>query len=84
MTPEEIRQIIVDTLGNIAPEADASGLDPRADIRETLDIDSLDFLNFVIALHGRLRVDVPEIDYPKLFTLGGAVDYLMEKTAPRK
>ncbi|MGE5200954.1 MAG: acyl carrier protein [Acidobacteriota bacterium] len=84
MTPEEIRGIIVDTLGNIAPEADASGLDPKADIRESLDIDSLDFLNFVIALHGQLHVDIPEIDYPKLFTLGGAVAYLMEKTAPRK
>ena len=80
MTPEEIREIIVDTLGNIAPEADASGLDPKADIRESLDIDSLDFLNFVIALHGRLHVDIPETDYPRLFTLGGAVDYLMEKT----
>ena len=80
MTPEEIREIIVDTLGNIAPEADASGLDPKADIRESLDIDTLDFLNFVIALHGRLHVDIPETDYPRLFTLGGAVDYLMEKT----
>jgi acyl carrier protein len=84
MTPEEIRRILVETLGNIAPEADASGLDPKADIREGLDIDSLDFLNFVIALHGRLHVDVPETDYPRLFTLGGAVDYLMEKTSPPK
>jgi len=83
MTREEIRRVIVDTLGNIAPEADASGLDPKADIRESLDIDSLDFLNFVIALHERLRVDVPEVDYPKLFTLDGAIAYLLEKTAPR-
>jgi len=81
MTREEIRALIIDTLGNIAPEADASDLDPKADLREELDIDSLDFLNVVIALHEHLRIDIPEPDYPRLFTLGGAIDYLAEKTA---
>jgi acyl carrier protein len=84
MTREEIRGLIVETLGNIAPEADASTLDPRADIREGLDIDSLDFLNFVIALHEKLRIDIPEVDYPRLFTLDGAIDYLLQKASPRK
>jgi len=83
MTREEIRGLIVETLGSIAPEADASGLDPKADIRESLDIDSLDFLNFVIALHERLRIDIPEVDYPRLFTLNGAIDYLLQKASPR-
>ena len=47
-----------------------------ADLRDALDLDSMDFLNFVIALHGSLGVDVPEGDYVKLATLNGAVDYL--------
>ncbi len=80
MTREEIRALIIETLGNIAPEADASRLDPKADLREELDINSLDFLNMVIALHEHLRIDIPEPDYPRLFTLAGAVDYLVEKT----
>ncbi len=81
MTRDEIRALIIDTLGNIAPEADTVHLDPKADLREELDIDSLDFLNMVIALHEHLHIDIPEPDYPRLFTLAGAIDYLCEKTA---
>ena len=54
-------------------------VDPSADLREALDINSMDFLNFVIAIHHRLGVDIPEIDYPKLMTLDGAVSYLKPK-----
>jgi len=79
MTRDEIRTIILDKLGRIAPEADLVQLDPDADLREDLDLDSMDFLNFVTALHERLKLDIPEADYPKLFTLGLAVDYLAEK-----
>jgi acyl carrier protein len=45
-------------------------------LREALDIDSMDFLNFITAMHRRLGVNVPEVDYPKLTTLNGAVAYL--------
>lgn len=83
MTPEEIRAILLETLGGIAPEADLSRLDPKADLREELDIDSLDFLNAVIALHERLKVDIPERDYRRLSTLSGAIEYLLEKTTPK-
>lgn len=83
MTPEEIRAILLETLGGIAPEADLSRLDPKADLREELDIDSLDFLNAVIALHEKLKVDIPERDYRRLSTLGGAIEYLLEKTTPK-
>jgi acyl carrier protein len=58
---------------------DLTTLDPSADLREALDIDSMDFLNFVIAVHRRLGVDIPELDYPKLATLDGAVTYLKAK-----
>jgi acyl carrier protein len=83
MSDPDIRKAILEELGNIAPEADLAAVDPAADLREALDIDSMDFLNFVIALHRRLAVDVPEIDYPKLVTLDGAMTYLRAKMAPR-
>jgi len=79
MTKDEIRRTIIEELGNIAPETDASTIDPGTDIREALDIDSMDYLNFITALHKRLGVDVPESDYPKLLTIAEAIDYLAAK-----
>jgi acyl carrier protein len=81
MTPEELRRIVLETLTRIAPEIDPGSIDARANFREQLDLDSMDFLNFVLALHQRLGVEIPEIDYPQLYTLDGAVAYL-GKTAP--
>jgi acyl carrier protein len=77
MNSENIRAVVITELSNIAPEADLAAVPPHTDIREALDIDSMDFLNFVAAIHKRLGVDVPERDYPKLFTLAGAIDYLV-------
>jgi acyl carrier protein len=79
MTEDEIRKVLQEELGNIAPEMDIEKLDPSADLREALDIDSIDYLNFITAVHQRLGVDVPELDYPKLFTLNSAVSYLAQK-----
>ncbi len=79
MNEPEIREALWQELGNIAPEMDLQQLDPRANLREALDIDSMDFLNFVTAIHRRLGVDIPELDYPKLGTLDGAVNYLKVK-----
>lgn len=79
MSRPNVRTIIQEELGNIAPEADLSTVNPTADLREALDIDSMDFLNFVTAIHHRLGIDVPELDYPKLTTLDGAVKYLESK-----
>ena len=79
MTEDEIRKVLQEELGNIAPEMDIEKLDASADLREALDIDSIDFLNFVTALHKRLGIDVPELDYPKLFTFNGAVSYFTRK-----
>jgi acyl carrier protein len=78
MSRDDITAVLIDELGRIAPETDASELDPEADLREALDIDSMDFLNLVTALGQRLEIDIPEIDYPKLATLAGAVDYLAQ------
>ena len=81
MTDAEIRKLVQEELNNIAPEIDIASLDPKADLREAMDIDSMDFLNFITAVHHRLGIDIPEIDYPKLVTLDGAVAYIEAKLA---
>jgi len=79
VTRNDITAVLIDELGRIAPEIDASRLDPNAELREELDIDSMDFLNLVTGLSERLEIDIPEIDYPKLATLGHAIDYLVQR-----
>jgi acyl carrier protein len=81
MTPAEIRTAIFGVLGEIAPEADFGALKPTVDLREALDLDSMDFLNFAIGLHEALGIDIPEADYPKLATMEHAVAYLSAKIA---
>ena len=79
MKTDEIRRVVLEELSNIAPETDPAGIDPGTDLREALDIDSMDFLNFITALHKRLGAAISEADYPKLFTIDDAVDYLASK-----
>lgn len=79
MSTEQIRQTVLSVLGEIAPEADAAAIDPGESLREQLDLDSMDFLNFVIGVHKRLGVEIPEADYPKLASLDGALAYLQAK-----
>lgn len=80
-SPDEIRAIVLSALGEIAPEADAASIAPGENLREQLDLDSMDFLNFVIAVHERLGIEIPEADYPRLASLDGAVAYLAAKGA---
>ena len=82
MTEAELRQIVLQTLGDIAPEADLETLPPDKALRDELDIDSMDFLNFVIALHEKLGVDIPEADYPQLITVDAAVRYFKARCGP--
>ncbi|MCU0876729.1 MAG: phosphopantetheine-binding protein [Pirellulaceae bacterium] len=77
MNEVQIRETVLHVLGAIAPEADLSQLNPEARLRDQLDIDSMDFLNFVIGLHDELHVDIPEKDYGQLATLAGCVQYLI-------
>ena len=83
MTPDQIRQVIVEALTKIAPEIDPRSIVPGVNFREQLDLDSMDFLNFVLALHERLGVEIPEADYPHLYTLDDAVAYLSPATIRR-
>jgi acyl carrier protein len=63
-------------LGQIAPEADLSDVDPDEDLRTELDLDSLDFLGLIEGLKERTGVDVPEADYPLVRSLTGLTTYL--------
>jgi len=80
MTPEEIKLVVLHSLQAVAPEADLSRLKGTEDLRDALDIDSMDFLRFVVALHEKVHVDIPERDYPKVRTLDGCVAYLTAKS----
>jgi acyl carrier protein len=82
MTRDELKRVLVEEIGNIAPEVDLGAVGESEDLREALDIDSISFLNLIIALKARLGVDVPELDYPKLRTLKGALDYLEARPKP--
>jgi len=79
MNPQEIRATVLASLADVAPEADPTLLAPNADLRDALDIDSMDFLRFVVCLHDRLHVDIPEKDYSKVRTLEACVSYLATK-----
>jgi acyl carrier protein len=84
MNADEIRRTVLRLLGNIAPEADPEQLKPNVSFRDQLDVDSMDLLNFMIALHKAFGVDVPERDYARLMTLDDCVDYLETATRARK
>jgi acyl carrier protein len=73
---DQIKETILRVLGRIAPEADLGTLAPDIEFRDQLDLDSFDFLTFVIGLHEELGVNIPEADYPKLVTLESAIAYL--------
>jgi acyl carrier protein len=76
VTRDEIRSVVVEALTGVAPELEPGSLRPGVTFRDQLDLDSMDVLNFVLALHRRLGVDIPESDYPTVSTLDGAVEYL--------
>lgn len=76
MNAEELRRIAAEVIGGIAPEADLATVGDDEDLREALDLDSMDFLNVVIGLSERTGRAIPEADAPKLQTLRGLIAYL--------
>ncbi len=79
MIRDDIQKAVLKALGDVAPDADLKSLGPDKDIRDTLDIDSMDFLNFVVALKKALGVEVPEADYEKIRTLSDCIAYLEKR-----
>jgi len=76
VTRAKIQAAVLKALGDVAPETSAQTLRGDVPIRDQVDLDSFDFLNFMIGLHAELGVEVPEHDYPKLGTIEAAVEYL--------
>jgi acyl carrier protein len=79
VTPGEIQDVVMQALIRIAPEAAAQPLDPAVNLRDQIDLDSMDMLNLVIGLHERLGVDIPEADYARLTTLEALTAYLSDR-----
>lgn len=76
MTGAEIKQAILDILSDITPDDDLSDLKEDVPFREQLDLDSMDFLDIVMELRKRYRVQIPEQDYPQLASMASTVTYL--------
>ena len=79
MSTDSIRDAVLASLKSVAPEADLASLAGTSDLRDALDIDSMDFLRFVVDIHARVHVDIPERDYPKVRTLDDCIAYLRLK-----
>jgi len=79
MNQDEVRKAVLAELMRIAPELEAGDLVPGKLLREQVDLDSMDWLNFLVALNERLRIEIPEADYRKLGTLDQVVAYLSAK-----
>ena len=76
MTPGEIREEVLDILSDIAPDEDMSNLDDDTAFRDQLELDSMDFLDIVMELRKRYRVQIPEEDYEHLASMSSTVRYL--------
>lgn len=79
----QLRAAVLDALLEVAPDIDASALDPARALREQFDFDSMDQLNYALALHARFGVDVPETDYARLATLDGSIAYIADALGRR-
>jgi len=81
-TQNEIRDDILSVLTGIAPEVEPDEISDQALLRDQVDLDSMDWLNFLIGIHKRLHVEIPEADYRKLRTVDDLVQYVEANAAP--
>jgi acyl carrier protein len=79
MTINEIKNVILEIIQDIDDESDFTDLDPSEALRDQLDLDSMDFLDIVMELRKRYKIQIPEADYPQLATLDSCVNYLMPR-----
>jgi len=76
MTDQQIKDMILEIVADIAPDADLSNIKPEVRLRDQIELDSMDFLDIIMELRKRYSIDVPEEDYMKLANLDGCVEYL--------
>ena len=81
LTTDTARRVLVEVLCEIAPDVDEATLTDDTDLYDDLGLDSMDVLNLADGLHGRTGIEVPEIDYPRLSTVGAGARYLAERAA---
>ncbi len=79
MTEDQVKQIVIDIINEIAPDEDTSGLKGELALREQMDLDSMDFLDIVMELRKQHGIEVPEADYPQLASLDSCAAYLTPK-----
>ncbi|MBT4758666.1 MAG: acyl carrier protein [Opitutae bacterium] len=79
MTEDQVKQIVVDIIAEIAPDEDTSNITPEINLRDQLDLDSMDFLDIVMELRKQHNIEVPEADYPELASLATCAAYLTPK-----
>jgi len=79
MTEDQVKQIVIDIIEEIAPDEDTANLKSEVSLREQLDLDSMDFLDIVMELRKQHGIEVPEADYPKLASLDTCAEYLTPK-----
>jgi acyl carrier protein len=79
----EIKTRVIAIIKSVAPEVEEGELRSDRPLRDQIDLDSMDWLNVLVALHEKLHVDIPEADYGKLVTLDNLVGYLRDKLAQR-
>lgn len=81
MNREELRAIVLEELSTIAPDIDIDTLDDQARLRDEYDLDSMDALNLLTALHKRVRVSIPEAEYARMHSISELLDYLEPRVA---
>lgn len=81
MDYQTLRQKIIDIIADIAVDEDLSNIDDAVRLRDQLDLDSMDFLDIVMELKKRYKIEVPQEDYPKLATMQSCIEYLGPKFA---
>ena len=81
MVDQQVRDIVLGIISVVAPDADLSAVKNDVRLRDQLDMDSMDFLDIVMELRKRYKIEVPKEDYPRLATLDGCVEYLGPKLA---
>jgi acyl carrier protein len=79
MTEEDALDVVIATLKTVAPELETEELRRDRPLRNQVDLDSMDWLNFLLGLNKRLGIEIPEADYAQLITLDDVVSYLMKK-----
>ena len=84
MNQTQARALAAEVLAGIAPEADLAAVREDEDLREAFDLDSMDFMNFIVGLSERTGMNIPESDTPLLRTLGGLAQYAAHWPMPQR